>query len=313
MSCGQVEIVHANVHRASRAGIAKQLSYAIKKYSPDHIHMGGSIKTLDVIPKKALQEFKETGGRLTWFYGDAYNNSETQNSLLDIVDNIYITNSSHLTNPKAIPVLCPYDQKVYRPFPKRRERGVVFVGNPHTEDRARAMEHLSTKCDLEVYGSGAWQKFKVNYKGPLAHSRFSETLANYKIVLGEPARSPCSFIGLGTGCLKKMPMFKGPVCRVESCDKYVGLKQYYSNRLANVLASKSFHLVHYIDGVEKIAENGKDLVWYNNMDEAEALIEKFLHDDVLRENIADSGYELIKNYTFESMAKRIIDGEERNV
>jgi len=304
---GEVQTVHMPTTDASLNSSAAALEAAIYAFKPTHLHMGGSVKRLQAIPKPALKWLKKHGAKITWFYGDAYNNSVAQSEMLDVVDRLYITNSSHLNHPKVTPVLCPYNPKLYYPFNGKKEHDIIFIGNPHTPERAKYMEELSKKFPIHIYGSGKWRSFKVSYKGALAHRDFSNIIGKYKIALGEPARAPCQFIGPKGGCLKNMPCFKGALCRVSECKEYKGLKMYYSNRLANVMGTGVCHFINYSDGIENILQHEKNIVWYKSDDERDELLKRYLENDIQREAVAQEGLNLIQNYTFERITGRILN------
>lgn len=312
---GSTHIVDCNPMRTRPENAVRNFKDMLKKFRPTHIHLGGSVKSERYIPLSLLQqarrEFPEC--RITWFYGDAYNNSKIHLERIDLIDNIYITNSSHLDHPKAKAIFCPYDDRVYKPHVNANPKhDIVFVGNPHGKERIRAMEELTKKFDTHVFGNHHWKPHGVNHQGPLGHDRFSKTLSNYKIVLGDPAVAPCKWINLSKekfSCAKNQPEFKKRVCRQTNCKSYEGLRNYFSNRLVNTLASQAFHLVYHVDGVEEMFENKKDLVFYHNEKEQLELIEYYLKHDDERREIAKNGYEKMKGYTFQNMARRIIRGE----
>lgn len=313
---GSTHIVDCNPMRTQPGSAVKSLLDMVERFRPTHVHLGGSVKSELYIPMQALRKIRngDPERRITWFYGDAYNNSKVHLERIDLIDNLYMTNSSHLEHPKVKTIFCPYDDRVYRPHENNNPKhDIVFVGNPHGKERIAALEELTKKFDVHVYGNHHWRPHKVNHRGALGHDRFAQTLSNYKIVLGDPAVAPCKWINLAQSkfsCAKKEPDFKKPVCRQVGCKSYEGLKNYFSNRLVNTLASKAFHLVHHVDGIEEMFENKKHLVFYRNKEEMLEMIEYYLKNDDERNAIAYNGYEKMRGYTFQNMARRIIRDEE---
>jgi len=311
---GSVFIADCNPLRLNPPTALKYLTNLVKSFNPTHLHLGGSVKNEKYIPIDILKQFRSENkelNRVTWFYGDAYNNSKVQMDRIDYVDNIYITNKSHLTTPKAKTVLCPYNNDVYKPFNNiKKQHDLVFVGNPHNKVRVKEIESLSKKFDLHVYGDNRWKEYNVNYKGALRHNAFSQILSKYKIALGDPAPVPCKWIDLKEekrSCHNKLPLFSSPVCTRTDCSGYAGLEGYFSNRIVNVMASGVFHLTSYVDGAE-IFEDKKDLAFYNDNDERDSLIVYYLKNDDKREKIALNGYDKVKTYTFDNLARKIIYG-----
>ena len=86
------------------------------------------------------------------------------------------------------------------------------------------------------------------------------------------------------------------------------LKKYFSNRLINTLGSKAFHLIHQVDGVGDMFENKSDLVYYSSEKEMNEMIEYYLKNDEERNAIALNGYTKMRNYTFDNISRRIING-----
>ena len=78
------------------------------------------------------------------------------------------------------------------------------------------------------------------------------------------------------------------------------LELYASNRPYIALAGGCCFITNYFKGLEKLAENEKHILWYNNKDELKHLLEKYIHNDHLREQIKINAEKLAKekhNYT----------------
>lgn len=78
------------------------------------------------------------------------------------------------------------------------------------------------------------------------------------------------------------------------------LELYASNRPYIALAGGCCFITNYFKGLEKLAENEKHLLWYHNKDELKHLLDKYIHNDHLREEIKINAEKLAKekhNYT----------------
>jgi spore maturation protein CgeB len=66
--------------------------------------------------------------------------------------------------------------------------------------------------------------------------------------------------------------------------------KYTSDRLFNIMATKTFCLVHYYEGLEEDFENKKHLVWWKDVKELKGLIDYYLSHDDERNQIANNGF-----------------------
>ena len=72
------------------------------------------------------------------------------------------------------------------------------------------------------------------------------------------------------------------------------LELYASNRPYIALAGGCCFITNYFKGLEKLAENEKHLIWYHNKDELKSLLDKYLSNDHLREEIKRNAEKLAK-------------------
>lgn len=282
--------------------------YRIDYSNIDHIHFGGSTKLMDIAYIQFIRS--KTSAPITIFYGDVYNNSIRHKQLLPFVNRIYLTNNSHLKGEKkASFIVCPYDSQVFHDNVKSsRSKDLVFIGNAHNDKRARSLEQIASMYNLDVYGAPSWEQFKVNYRGAVSYENYSTTLGEYKIALGEPLSSPCMYASTEQGCLKGQTKFyEGLICRNASCPNLKNVEGYFSNRLANTMASKVLHLVYYVPGLEELFNNKEHLVWVKDQLELKKQLTYYLQNESEREQIALNGAEKIKQYSFDQVAKRIIE------
>lgn len=82
--------------------------------------------------------------------------------------------------------------------------------------------------------------------------------------------------------------------------------KYTSDRLFNIMASGTFCLTHYFEGIEEFFENGFHLVWWKTIDELIQYIDYFLSHEKERKQIAINGYkEVWKNHKWSNRIKII--------
>ena len=72
------------------------------------------------------------------------------------------------------------------------------------------------------------------------------------------------------------------------------LELYASNRPYIALAGGCCFITNYFKGLEKLAENEKHILWYHNKDELKYLLEKYIYNDQLREEIKRNAEKLAK-------------------
>ena len=89
-----------------------------------------------------------------------------------------------------------------------------------------------------------------------------------------------------------------------SCDPVV--YKYFSNRQLISISSGTMTLSKYIPGMEEYFENGKNIVWFNTEQECMQLIDFYLKNDDLREEIGKNGEkEIIKSHTYLERVKEL--------
>lgn len=73
-------------------------------------------------------------------------------------------------------------------------------------------------------------------------------------------------------------------------------RKYSSDRLGNYMACGTFYLTQYIDGLEECFERGKELDWFNSIEELDEKIEYYLKNGKERRKIAKKGQKKILKY-----------------
>ncbi len=72
--------------------------------------------------------------------------------------------------------------------------------------------------------------------------------------------------------------------------------KYSSDRLGNYMACGTFYLLQYFKGLEEVFERGKEIDWFENIDEMDSKIEYYMSHEKEREYIAMRGQETILNF-----------------
>jgi spore maturation protein CgeB len=122
-----------------------------------------------------------------------------------------------------------------------------------------------------------WEGTKLNYALPVYDHDFSTICSSSKIVLGA--------IG----------------------EEWKDLEAYFSGRLTNTLATRSFYVHPYTRGLENIFTNRKHLVWYNDLEDLKEIIKYYLENEKEREYIAFNGQkEVYQKYTYKKSIERIL-------
>lgn len=151
---------------------------------------------------------------------------------------------------------------------------VAFIGRPNTAERVDCMRVLARKFDLKLWGSG-WEKYGLNAAAADVYAaEYRKICAGAKIILGW------------------------------NIDPTVEL--YFSNRTWYTLGCGGFLLTAYTPKLEALFGRGKELDWFETIEECCAKIEYYLQHDAERRNIALAGYQLAHaEYSYDKMVERI--------
>ena len=157
----------------------------------------------------------------------------------------------------------------------RYHSDVAFIGKPNTPERAEFMKALSIKYDLKLWGSG-WEKYGLSAAATDVYaSEYRKICAGAKIMLGW------------------------------NIDPTIDL--YFSNRTWYTLGCGGFLLTAYTPCLEELFGRGKELDWFETIEECCDRIEYYLQHDEERQKIARDGYRLAHNeYSYDKMVAKII-------
>lgn len=161
----------------------------------------------------------------------------------------------------------------------KRRKLAFFLGRKYNEiERIRLIKHLSERYETKIYGDEAWGK-----------------------VQGEHLH----FMGFAEHHIEMSKVFKLSKINLNMTRIFVesGLPQ----RVFDVLGSQGFLVSNYKRDLEDLFSIGKDLVMYRDLKDLTELIEYFLQHEEKRLEIAQNGYEKVKNeHTYEIRLKKMM-------
>lgn len=253
----------------------------IRLYSPDHVHLGGSVKNF-IVPIELIKSLVDRGIRVTSYYGDAAYTDYHE----ELARHIDFIGFSSLTwaeqiNEKTGRGVCHYmnpptDPEIFKPHKLTKQYDVIFIGNKYggiATDRNTIIEKARKEFNLTIFGNN-WGDGK-------------------KAVYGKEFAKVCSQAKIAIDVLVR-PYAKE-------------LKRYFSNRVPNTMATGCFYIIPLTPGVEDLFEDGKHLCWYETYEEMFYWIKFYLEHDKIREKIAKQGRKyVIENFTYEINVKRFL-------
>lgn len=216
--------------------------------------------------------------------------SDDVGKYIGLIDLLLVTNQDKEDHQKyldaGIPVVRTFydgiDPEEYWPLPTVPSHDVFFGGNnhyslyetirksgreapkvldfPRGKFRHDFLTAVNKHFDLLIRGRLGWDDLKFNVKAMRFHPRYLTALREAKIVIGTAVA----------------PRYK-----------------LYMRRMWRGIASGRMLLMEYVPGMEEDFENHEHLVWFRTIDEGIDLIRYYLDNDVERERIAKSGYDLI--------------------
>ena len=198
-------------------------------------------------------------------------------------DIMYLTNRGEIpqyqereVNARFITGGCdPTAHRMVARSERRYQSDVAFIGRPNTPERAEFMQVLANNFDLKLWGSG-WEKYGLNVSATDVYaSEYRKICAGAKIILGW------------------------------NIDPTIDL--YFSNRTWYTLGCGGFLLTAYTPSLEELFGRGKELDWFETVEECCDRIEYYLQHDEERKKIAGAGYQLAhSDYSYDKMVERII-------
>jgi spore maturation protein CgeB len=253
----------------------------IRLYSPDHVHLGGSVKNF-LVPIELIKELKQRNIRVSAYYGDAAY-TDYHEALASYVDFIGFSTDTYPKeiNAKTGRNVCHYmnpptDPEIFKPYKLPKIYDLIFIGNRYggiATDRNTIIEKVRNKYNLSIFGNNWGDDNKAVYG-----KEFAKVCSQAKIAIDVLVR----------------PYAKE-------------LRYYFSNRPINTIACACFYIIPYTPGLEDLFEDGKHLCWYETYEELFYWIDFYLEHDKLREKIAKQGRKyVIENFTYEINVKRFL-------
>lgn len=238
------------------------------------------------LPFPLLKEFRSDTTTVVWVEEPFENISQDYVEYLAQAHAVFITNPSKLSWLRsqgvhhAAFVLEGFSSTFHYPEEHPTSRSIVFIGGPGREgQRAEFLSRIAERHDLEVYGRhwDEWANLYPNLRihRPVKPPGFRRLCASSRIVLGLNQVNRDSL--------------------------------YFSNRTFLSLACGSFHLTHYVPGLERVFQDGEHLVWYTDVDDCIEKIDHFLAQEDERQRIARKGCEYVHEWhQFDSRIKYIM-------
>lgn len=153
---------------------------------------------------------------------------------------------------------------------------VAFIGKPSTPERIEWLQAINRRFDLKLWGAG-WEKVGMKSECEEVYAaEYRKICAGAKIILGW------------------------------NVDPTIDL--YFSNRTWFTLGCGGFLLTAYSPNLEELFGRGRDLDWFETIEECCQKIEHYLHHEQARKQIADAGYKLAHSrYRYTDMAKKMLN------
>jgi len=153
---------------------------------------------------------------------------------------------------------------------------VAFIGQADRPERIEAMREIAKRFDLKLWGK-KWEAVGMKAVAQEAFAdEYRKICAGAKIILGW-----------------------------DKADGTVDL--YFSNRTWYTLGCGGFLLTTYCPSLEELFGRGRELDWFENIEECCEKISYYLSHENERKQIAEAGYKLAHSqYSYEDMVKTII-------
>ncbi|MFT4551659.1 MAG: spore maturation protein CgeB, partial [Chlamydiales bacterium] len=161
----------------------------------------------------------------------------------------------------------------------KRRKLFFLLGRKYNEiERIKLVQHLSDKYKTKIYGDNAWGNLKGKH---------------------------LQFMGFAEHHVEMSKVFRLSKININMTRIFVesGLPQ----RVFDVLGSQGFLISNHKKDLENLFSIGKDLVVYRDLKDLSELIDYFLHHEEKRLEIAQNGYEKVKNeHTYEIRLKKMM-------
>jgi hypothetical protein len=263
------EVLVLNKHRWRRwvgrllgTGLSNRLLLArARAFRPDVV----LVYTFDCDPDM-LETLRREGARTATFFDDCPHELNERILAMGRASDIYFIN-----NRGQIPLYAskgvhasfatggtdPIDHIVVPPVPEF-ESDVAFVGSADERGgRVALMKLLASRFDTKVYGWG-WSRFGLEpIREEVFPEQYRQICASAKVVIG--------------------------------CDLRDDVELYFSNRTWLTLGCGGFLVTRYVPKLEELLRDGEHLAWYRTIEEAPAVVARWLKDEDGRRRVAEQG------------------------
>lgn len=277
-------VLAVNQHKTDRllgARLGRMLTLTrVRRFKPELV----LVFTFDAEPE-LLDVLRRDGARIATFFDDCPVQLDERIVRMGRASDVFFIN-----NRGQIPMYAekgirasfatggtdPVDH-VRVPAEERFAADVSFIGKcDERGGRVALVKELARRFQVRVYGQG-WEKAGLEpTRTDVFPEQYRAICASSKVMLGIDLRDD--------------------------------VELYFSNRTWITLGCGGFLCTRYVPKLEEILKDGVHLANYRTIDEAPAIIERYLKDDTLRRRVQDEGHRYAhERYSYERMVQRMID------
>lgn len=261
----------------------------VAAFRPDRIYVGKGLSVDSTVLREVCK--RERCGSVMWYHDLRIPPSDRMIERARCVDSFFLTAGGQRDEWKAAGVsgarFLPGAADPYEDHPVAAHddfvSDVAFIGSGPDPHRADVLTELSRHFNVRVWGTG-WEAFPpgVDWSGDEAlGGDFARVCASAKIVIG----------------IERSFHMAAPV------------RCYASNRVWRVLSCGGFYLGQATPGKGELLVNGRHCLWYNNMDHACSIIERYLDNPAARDRIRSTGRAFVlEHHTFDKRLENLFMG-----
>lgn len=277
-------VLSINRHRSERLlgeTLGRKLTLArARRFRPDVV----IVFTFDADPE-VLDVLRREGARIATFFDDCpFELDERIRRMGRASDVFFINNRGQIPMYEAAGIKAAFatggtDPVDHVRVPPTDEfaADVSFIGKcDERGGRVALVKALARRFRVKLYGQG-WEKAGLQAtREDVFPEQYRAICASSKVMLGIDLRDD--------------------------------VELYFSNRTWITLGCGGFLCTRYVPKLEEILQDGVHLANYRTIEEAPAVIEKYLADEPLRKKIQDEGHRYAhESYSYEKMIGRMLD------
>lgn len=160
---------------------------------------------------------------------------------------------------------------------------VSFIGTGYDESRAEFLRGLSKHVSIKVYGTG-WERWRDEFNwngGEVTGTAFAQACSSAAFSLGIlPARAS-------------------------------GATRYASDRMWMVILAGGLYLGPWAPEVDELLRNGEHCIWYRDLDDCVAQVQRLMGDGSERQRIRAAGEAFVRaNHTYDARVPNLLGGTQ---